>query len=112
MVSPASSPTIAVAIINVDKASPRPAGCGAATAQWHTVFAVAANGKLNDHAEIVNGRRRYSGMMNIWMSVIIASTPARPVPTVVIRLSFNANQAMLAVAGEPSRPLVWESVCR
>jgi hypothetical protein len=54
-------------------------------AQWPTVFAVAATGKLNTHAEIVKGRRRYSGRMNNRMSAIIASTPARPMPRVVIR---------------------------
>ena len=67
-VRPASSPITVVAMINVDQASTRATGCGAATAQWHTVFAVDANGKLNDHAEIVNGRRRYSGRMNSWTS--------------------------------------------
>jgi hypothetical protein len=90
---------IAVAIVRVDQASTRPTGFGAAMTQWHTVLAVDANGKLNDHAEMVNGRRSYSGRMNSWTSAIIASTPPRPVPTVVIRLSFNAIQAMLAVAG-------------
>jgi hypothetical protein len=55
---------LAVATIRSDQASARPTGCDAAMAQWHTVFAVAANGKLKDHADNVNGRRRYSGRMN------------------------------------------------
>jgi len=49
---------IAVAIISVDQVNSRLAGFGAAIAQWPTVFAVEANGKLNDHHEIVNGRRK------------------------------------------------------
>ena len=57
-VSTASKPMIVLAIISVDHASSRPAESGAAIAQWPTVFADDANGKLNDQHEIVNGRRR------------------------------------------------------
>jgi hypothetical protein len=49
---------IAVAVISVDQINSRIAGPGAAIAQWPTVFAAEANGKLNDQQEIVNGRRR------------------------------------------------------
>src|SRR6185295_486939 len=37
--------------------------------------------------------------MNNWMSAIIASTPARPMPRVVTRLPLRANHAVPAVAG-------------
>ena len=37
--------------------------------------------------------------MKSWMSAIMASTAARPMRKVVIRLSFKPNHAVLAVAG-------------
>ena len=49
---------IAVAMVSMDQVNTRLAGLGAAIAQWPTVFAVEATGKLNDQKEIVNGRRR------------------------------------------------------
>jgi len=49
---------IVVAIIRVDQVNSQLPGFGAAIAQWPTVFAAEANGKLNDQHEIVNGRRR------------------------------------------------------
>jgi hypothetical protein len=47
-VGTASKPMIAVAIVSVDQANSRLAGFGATIAQWPTVFAAEANGKLND----------------------------------------------------------------
>ena len=52
---------IVVAIIRVNQVNSQLPGFGAAIAQWPTVFAAEANGKLNDQHEIVNGRRRVVG---------------------------------------------------
>jgi len=100
-VSITSNPITAVATISVDHASHQVTGPGAAIAQWPTAVAAEASGKLNDQQEMVNGRRRYSGRMNSWTSAIMASAAASPTPTVVDRLPFKANHAVLAVAGGP-----------
>src|SRR6185312_6564906 len=99
MVNTASTPIKVVAMVNINQASTPTRVSDDAIAQCPTVLAVAASGKLKTQNDIVNGRCKYSGRMNSWMSAIIASTAARPIPAVLIRLPVKANNATLAVAG-------------